>query len=1411
MATTGSEILPAQDAYDPPLDFNEHALAMEPSCLVDALSVYMESCEPFTTSNAGASNEPTISKTEALVDPFNSIVLTESSDPRNNDGKVGNKVNEIKRPSSRRSTRKVPSNKETVTNSGSRKSKRTSGKKLMLDLYLVDVQRRRRSDLARPPRFSAWGLGVKIDEIFENAPNNVDVVENVESVKGRTGCKGGKRNTEYVNQGVHSQGESRDINKGILLKLKLGTKTLQNCQINMIPDMDRDLESYREVDTETPALQSDIKGNFEKEISRASNENLVSLKSSVIDTLLTEKEKSEDFVGKTGSQVLELPGIGESVENRCLDPGTSPDSEVINLISEAQISGSITEDIRGPSKNCVPNQSGEGGVGSRIPSPEIVNDVLSCEKPLQETEVGVSMDKLTFDSILTSDVSFAQIESPESKSNVQDFQKSSRSKSLVNKKSSNCGQKGSPSKSISKGIFKEISGKDRADCDAEIHLVAGNLEVSDVREPEDGFGSIVEPLCNSSTVPVTNDGASRQGTPQSAWVCCDDCHKWRRISAILADSINLTGSRWICKDNMDKAFGDCSIPQEMSNADINLELELSEASGEEDAGNTQLRQKQPIDPPQASWKLIKTNMFLHRNRKNQPIDEVMVCHCKPPLDGRMGCREECLNRMLNIECVKGTCPCGESCSNQQFQKRKYSKLKRVPSGKKGYGLQLLEDIPKGRFLIEYVGEVLDMHAYAARQKEYASKGHKHFYFMTLNGSEVIDACAKGNLGRFINHSCEPNCRTEKWMVNGEVCIGLFAISDIKKGEELTFDYNYVRVFGAAAKKCVCGSSKCRGVIGGDPLNDETVVLGDSDDEHPEPVTFYENTINKPDGILSETHTVESISKDDNCEIDKFPSASDLNDEEKSLSPDSLLAVEEKNEDPTNPNVKSEITSDRVAEKDTKELMKKPKLHTNSKKSTVLKSKYQSKLASMTSAVKKEKLKSMQPDVDKKPLVVPQKPKRLVIDNLTGRFDAVEEALNTLLNKNKGISKRRDASKGYLTLLCLTAYGGNGKGIQSNRDLSMILGALLHTKSRTVLVDIINKNGLQMLHILLKRCRKDFDKTPILRMLLKVFEYLAETKILTLENILKPSPHGGESLKESILSFTEHDNKQVHTISRNFRDRFIPRHARRVNWAERDHERIEYPPSSNFKSSHSFNRERWPSEDADNNTKQSLDRNTPPVDTKPTEGSSASCNGPTDPTRTRKRKSRWDEPGVLESLPNKESRLKTDNADVDGDAPPGFSSPVKRSNKPVMGQPQERYNSRLPTSFGIPLSVLKKTGTSNSEVSESWIVGPAMTFHPFPPLPLHPREKERVQGGPFSQPDFQRFRNMANTVDRRYFKQQKWNHPRPGHQWPHPNKYGPPHFNGPNHPNVGVRYGSNEVNGTHNTENYENGVYQQSHQ
>ncbi|KAF4368497.1 hypothetical protein F8388_018621 [Cannabis sativa] len=48
----------------------------------------------------------------------------------------------------------------------------------------------------------------------------------------------------------------------------------------------------------------------------------------------------------------------------------------------------------------------------------------------------------------------------------------------------------------------------------------------------------------------------------NAWVRCDNCHKWRCIPSKDADTIEEIKCTWICKNNMDEAFADCSIPQE---------------------------------------------------------------------------------------------------------------------------------------------------------------------------------------------------------------------------------------------------------------------------------------------------------------------------------------------------------------------------------------------------------------------------------------------------------------------------------------------------------------------------------------------------------------------------------------------------------------------------------------------------------------------------------------------------------------------------------------------------------------------------------------------------------------------------------------------------------------------------------
>jgi hypothetical protein len=72
---------------------------------------------------------------------------------------------------------------------------------------------------------------------------------------------------------------------------------------------------------------------------------------------------------------------------------------------------------------------------------------------------------------------------------------------------------------------------------------------------------------------------------------------------------------------------------------------------------------------------------------------------------------------------------------------------------------------------------------------------------------------QGNQARFINHSCDPNCETQKWLVRGELAIGLFALTDVEAGQELTFDYNFER-YGDKPMRCYCATAKCRKFIGG---------------------------------------------------------------------------------------------------------------------------------------------------------------------------------------------------------------------------------------------------------------------------------------------------------------------------------------------------------------------------------------------------------------------------------------------------------------------------------------------------------------------------------------------------------------------------------------------------------------------
>ncbi|KAI0298466.1 hypothetical protein B0F90DRAFT_1818675 [Multifurca ochricompacta] len=222
--------------------------------------------------------------------------------------------------------------------------------------------------------------------------------------------------------------------------------------------------------------------------------------------------------------------------------------------------------------------------------------------------------------------------------------------------------------------------------------------------------------------------------------------------------------------------------------------------------------------------------------------ESMTCEC-PPDGSKEICVEDCINRLTQVECLPGDCKGGAFCMNQRFQRREYANIEIVKTEKKGFGLRAAEDMPKDAFIYEYVGDVVSNPSFIKRMREYAEEGIKHFYFMMLQKDEFIDATKRGGIGRFANHSCNPNCYVAKWTIGQHVRMGIFSNRTIKKDEELTFNYNVDR-YGAGshdAQPCYCGEDKCVGFIGGKTQTD----LAGMDDLYLDALGITDEPILKP--------------------------------------------------------------------------------------------------------------------------------------------------------------------------------------------------------------------------------------------------------------------------------------------------------------------------------------------------------------------------------------------------------------------------------------------------------------------------------------------------------------------------------------------------------------------------------------
>lgn len=100
---------------------------------------------------------------------------------------------------------------------------------------------------------------------------------------------------------------------------------------------------------------------------------------------------------------------------------------------------------------------------------------------------------------------------------------------------------------------------------------------------------------------------------------------------------------------------------------------------------------------------------------------------------------------------------------------------------------LYQSIKAGDFVCEYVGEIIDDFELEVR---ILNTRTDDFYHQQMKNGCWIDARNIGNVSRYVNHSCNPNCELQTWSVGNECRLVIVALKDIDSGVEITIDYNW---------------------------------------------------------------------------------------------------------------------------------------------------------------------------------------------------------------------------------------------------------------------------------------------------------------------------------------------------------------------------------------------------------------------------------------------------------------------------------------------------------------------------------------------------------------------------------------------------------------------------------------------
>jgi hypothetical protein len=212
-------------------------------------------------------------------------------------------------------------------------------------------------------------------------------------------------------------------------------------------------------------------------------------------------------------------------------------------------------------------------------------------------------------------------------------------------------------------------------------------------------------------------------------------------------------------------------------------------------------------PKDIDYVKIRSNIIIESPPKLTTASKACECEDSDPCTST----SKCLSRAAQIECTHYSCQLFDTCQNRRLEDNlSVHQLQIFKHPTMNHGVRSLTDIYKDQLVCEFVGEIMRKNTYLKRVE--SAQSFPFYGIELIPGSYVIDASKKGNLSRFMNHSCEPNCIMQRWIVRGEQRIGIFALKNIEAGVELTYNYCMHVFLKDQQIKCLCESPNCARII-----------------------------------------------------------------------------------------------------------------------------------------------------------------------------------------------------------------------------------------------------------------------------------------------------------------------------------------------------------------------------------------------------------------------------------------------------------------------------------------------------------------------------------------------------------------------------------------------------------------------